>query len=97
MMKPVTIREIICFGTSLLLAYFLIVKGCNTPIDKDKYIPKALYDASMDSLHLSRNSLGQQEAKTKLLYANVSDLMKLSSSKDSSIQKLLKLVNKKTI
>lgn len=92
----VTTREIVFFGACIILSFFLL-RGCDTPIDKSKYIPKQLFDASQDSLHISRNSLGQQESKTKLLYASVSELRKLNTSKDSSIQKLLKLVNKKTI
>lgn len=96
MKNPVTIREIILFGTSLFLAFFLI-RGCDVPIDSSKYIPKELFDASQDSMHKFRNGLGQEETKTKLLYGSISDLKKLSASKDSSIQKLLKLVNKKTI
>lgn len=92
----VNIREIILWGACLFLAFFLI-RGCDTPIDKDKYIPKELFDASQDTLHKFRNSFGQEETKTKLLYGTISDLKKLGSSKDSSIQKLLALVNKKTI
>lgn len=88
--------EIILFAICLFLAFFLI-RGCDTPLDKDKYIPKELFDASQDSLHKSRNSLGQEETKTKLLYGTISDLKKLESSNDSTIKKLLKLVNKKTI
>jgi len=97
MTKTPTIREIICFGVSLFLAFFLFVRGCDVPINKDKYISKELFDASQDSLHKFRNSFGQEETKTKLLYGTISDLKKLDSSKDSSIQKLLALVNKKTI
>lgn len=97
MRKQITLREIILFGASIILAFFLFVKGCDTPLDKDKYIPRELFDASQDSLHKSRNSLGQEETKTKLLYGTISDFKKLDSSKDSTIQKLLKLVNKKTI
>lgn len=97
MMKPVTIREIIFFAGFIILAFFLFIKGCNTPIDSSKYISKAMFDASQDSLHLSRNALGQQVAETKLMFGTISDLKKLSSSKDSSIQKLIALVNKKTI
>lgn len=97
MKQPViNIREIILWGTCLFLTFFLI-RGCDTPIDKDKYIPKELFDASQDTLHKFRNSFGQEETKTKLLYGTISDLKKLSYSKDSSIQKLLALVNKKTI
>lgn len=92
----INIREIILWGACLFLSFFLI-KGCDTPIDKDKYIPKELFDASQDSLHKFRNSFGQEEIKTKLLYGTISDLKKLGSSKDSSIQKLLALVNKKNI
>lgn len=97
MKNPVTIREIILFGTCLFLAFFLI-KGCNNnPFDTSKYISKELFDASQDSLHKSRNEFGEEETKTKLLQGTISDLKNLSSSKDSSIQKLIKLVNKKTI
>lgn len=96
MNKPVNIREIILFGISIFLAYFLI-RGCDTPIDKDKYISKELFDAANDSLHITRNNLGQEVTKTKLMSGTISGLMKLNTSKDSSIQKLLKLVDKKTI
>lgn len=95
-MGSISLREIVLFGACILLSFFLY-KGCGDSIDTSKYIPKELFDASQDSLHKSVNSLGQEETKTKLLTGSVEDLKKLSSSKDSSIQKLLKLVNKKTI
>lgn len=96
MKHPVTIRDIIFFGTCLFLAFFLI-RGCDTPIDKSKYISKELFDASQDTMQKLRNSFGEEETKIKLLHGTISDLKKLDASKDSSMQKLLKLVNKKTI
>lgn len=95
-MKSVSLREIVLFGVCIMLAFFLW-KGCGNGVDTSKYIPKNLFDASQDSLHKLVNSLGQEQTKTRLLTGSVADLKKLSSSKDSSIQKLLKLVNNKTI
>lgn len=95
-MKPILLREIVLFGISIILVFF-IIRGCHNKIDESKYIQKEMFDASQDSLHKSINSLGQEETKTRLLNGSVSELQKLSSSKDSSIQKLLKLVNKKTL
>lgn len=92
------IHKIALWATCAILAYFLFFdKGCNAPIDTSKYISKELYDASQDTLHKFRNKFGQEETKTKLLTGTVSDLKSLSASKDSSIQKLIRLVNKKTI
>lgn len=96
MKESITIGEIILFSICLVLAFFLL-RGCDIPVDKSKYIPTALYDASQDSLHISINKFGEQEAKTKLMTGTISDLKKLNSSKDSSIQKLLALVDKHTI
>lgn len=93
-MKSITIREIIFFCTALILAYFLFMKGCSH--EKD-FIPKAMYDASQDSLHKTTNKLGQEQTSTKLISGKYDDLLKLSNSKDTTIQKLIKLVNKKTI
>lgn len=95
-MKSVSLREIVPYAICAILVFFLW-KGCGNSVDTSKYIPKDLFDASQDSLHKSVNSLGQEETKTRLLTGSIADLQKLSSSKDSSIQKLLKLVNKKTI
>ena len=93
MFNKISLTNIILLGACLLFA-FLYYKGCN---GKDDGISQEMYDASQDSLHKTINSLGQEETKTKLLVGSVSDLEKLSSMKDSSIQRLIKLVNKKTI
>ena len=93
MFQKISLTNIVLLGVCLLFA-FLYYKGCN---GKDDGISQEMYDASQDSLHKTINSLGQEETKTKLLVGSVDDLKKLSSSKDSSIQRLIKLVNKKTI
>ena len=93
MFQKISLTNIILLGVCLLFA-FLYYKGCN---GKDDGISQEMYEASQDSLHKVINSLGQEETKTKLLMGSVDDLKKMSSSKDSSIQRLIKLVNKKTI
>lgn len=92
------IREIILWAVLLFMSFFFFVrKGCNIPVDESKYISKELYDASEDTMRKYRNKFHEEVTTTKLLTGTVSDLKSLSSSKDSSIQKLLKIVNKKTL
>lgn len=58
---------------------------------------KAMYDAAQDSLHQTRNKLGQQETHTASLYGSYSDLMKVHAADSSAIGKLQKIVDRHTI
>jgi len=56
-----------------------------------------MYNASVDTLHQTRNDLNQQVTTTALLYGSVSDLKKLHASDSSALSKLQQMVDKLTI
>lgn len=78
----------------VVLAFFLS-STCNK-IKKGKQF-ESMYVASQDTLHKTRNALGQEVAVKDLLYGDVSNFKKLIAGKDSTLAKLQKIVDRKTI
>lgn len=80
---------------AILILSLLLNKSCNKNKDYEGF--EEMYNASMDSLHKERDKLGREKTTTALLYGDVESLKKLNASKDSTLAKLQKLVNKHTI
>lgn len=84
-------RDFIFIAVILVLVFFTW-KDCTRG---DSF--EAMYLASNDTLHTTRNKLGQEETKTALLYGSKKDLEKIIADKNSAIGKLQQLVDKNTI
>lgn len=56
-----------------------------------------MYKASADTLHQTRNELGQQKTTTTLLYGSVNGLKNLHAIDSSALSKVQKMVDKLTI
>ena len=80
------------FITLIACLCFFLLRQC-----KNGNSFKAMYDAAQDTLHHTRNKLGQEETKTASLYGSLSDFKKIHASDSSAIGKLQKMVDKHTI
>lgn len=58
---------------------------------------QSAYEASQDTLHQSRNKLGQEETKTAMFYGKYSDLKNIHANDSSTIGKLKQLIDRNTI
>lgn len=58
---------------------------------------ESMYNAASDTLHQTRNELGQQLTTTSLLYGSVSDLKKLHAADSSALAHVQKMVDKLTL
>jgi hypothetical protein len=76
----------------ILICLFFLWKGCNKGDSLERMIT-----AKDDSLHQTRNTLGQQKTTTTLLYGTISDFKKIHTSDSSQLGKLQKLVSRLTI
>lgn len=90
-MKDLSIKE---FFLLLIIAIlcFTQFKSCERQNGQ-----QALIDSGKDTLVTSRNELGQERAQRKVMYGSYAALQLSANDKDSTIRKLVKLVNKKTI
>lgn len=90
-MKDLTIKEFF-FLLIIAVLCFAQFKSC----EKDN-IQGPLIDSYKDSMTVSRNEKGQEIAVRKLMHGSIEALQLSANDKDSTIRKLVKLVNKKTI
>lgn len=77
-----------------ILALFLLRK-CKESEDNADY--KDLYEAAADTLHKTRNELGEEVTKTQLMFGEVENFKKLVAGQDSTLKKLQAIVDKKTL
>ena len=75
---------------------FLCLVGMYNTYKRDKQ-SLALALATTDTLHQTRNKLGEQTTRTELLYGTISDFKAMHFADSSAISKVQKLVDRLTI
>jgi hypothetical protein len=95
MLKKIHLTTTILLSGIVVVLCVLLQRSCSKNEEAENF--QDMYNASMDTLHKTRNELGQEKTTTSLLLGTVGNLQALNSSKDSTLRKLQKLVDKKTI
>ena len=80
------------YAVLVLILCVCLRNGC---IQSDSF--EKMYKASSDTLHQTRNQLGQQKTTTSLLYGSVKSLKNLHTIDSSALAKVQNMVDKLTI